>query len=281
MSDWEGTATKLAEVLRNRASLKYRAAVIPAKADVPPVTRSARPTTTQSYNLSAGERTGATELTGKLLVSHPGFTPLAPLNCELEELVILVGLRLRTNLEQFPFAYETFFVNKQPSNKPHLSDFIEMEDNSFNPHVLFGGPTTDARIKCLIPNDPNVTYTQEEILGDFKQLCHADNLGELRDMPPERSLFLLHRFLFIEEALMGTLKHSSFFVADGDPDIVFDPDHDKKWQRAYESCVRAPAHYSLPRLPVEASIEKHFSEDGPGVGTMLASWPIDQVARPN
>ncbi|MFN3700959.1 MAG: YqgE/AlgH family protein [Alphaproteobacteria bacterium] len=110
--------------------------------------------------------------------------------------------------------------------------------------VMHGGPVEGARGFLLHSND----FVRKDTVKVDEQFFVTGTLDALRDAvvetAPEKSLFILGYAGWTSGQLDQELQQNAWLVADGNPDIVFNPDPDVKWDMAVKALGIDPAMLS-------------------------------------
>jgi len=111
---------------------------------------------------------------------------------------------------------------------------IAVPKNAIELPVLFGGPVETSRGLVLHSAD----YKREETLLIDGGLALTASLEILKDMAegsgPKQAWLALGHSGWSPGQLDREMRDNAWLVVDADPNLVFDPDFDAKWQRALD-----------------------------------------------
>ncbi len=125
-------------------------------------------------------------------------------------------------------------VDDLPLGQVYKQLGIEVSSVAGNKPVLFGGPVETSRGLVLHSSD----YKREETLLIDGGMALTASLEILKDMAggqgPSKAWLALGHSGWAPGQLDQEMQDNAWLVVDGDPELVFDPNLDAKWQRALD-----------------------------------------------
>ncbi|MCA0846542.1 YqgE/AlgH family protein [Salipiger thiooxidans] len=177
---------------------------------------------------------GATDLTGKMLIAMPGMG-----DPRFEHAVVYMCAHSDEGAMGL-------IVNK-PSGDVTMAALLEQLSISPAPgldlrQVHFGGPVEVGRGFVLHTPDYKSGLTTLQVDEDFNMTGTLDVLETIaRGNPPERWMAMLGYAGWGPGQLEGELAQNAWLVCDASPELVFDTADASKWEAALNS-MGIPAH---------------------------------------
>ncbi|MBN8185241.1 MAG: YqgE/AlgH family protein [Salipiger thiooxidans] len=177
---------------------------------------------------------GATDLTGKMLIAMPGMG-----DPRFEHAVVYMCAHSDEGAMGL-------IVNK-PSGDVTMAALLEQLSISAAPgldlrQVHFGGPVEVGRGFVLHTPDYKSGLTTLQVDEDFNMTGTLDVLETIaRGNPPERWMAMLGYAGWGPGQLEGELAQNAWLVCDASPELVFDTADASKWEAALNS-MGIPAH---------------------------------------